>query len=43
MDEKYDKKVDPGRCGGVTPHASKGGQRLLLEFETGSKDWTRQA
>jgi hypothetical protein len=34
MEEKYDKKVDPGRCGGVTPHASKSGQRLLLEFET---------
>jgi len=34
MKEKYDKKVDLGRCGDVTLHLSKGGKRLLLEFDT---------
>ena len=34
MKEKCDKKVDLGRCGAVTLYLSKGGQRLLLEFET---------
>ena len=34
MKEKYDKKVDLGRCGDGTLHLSKGGKRLLLEFDT---------
>jgi len=34
MKEKYDKDVDLGRCGAVNLHLSKGGQHLLLEFET---------
>ena len=34
MKEKYDKKVDLGRCGDVTLHLSKGSKRLLLEFDT---------
>jgi hypothetical protein len=34
MKDKYDKKVDLGRCGAVTLHLNKGGKRLLLEFET---------
>ena len=34
MKESYRKKIDLGRCGAVTLHVSKGGKRLLLEFET---------
>jgi hypothetical protein len=34
MKDKYDKKVDLGRCGDVTLHLNKGGKRLLLEFDT---------
>ena len=43
MKEKYDKKVDLGRCGDVTLHVSKGGKRLLLEFDTEPEAWTRPA
>ena len=34
MKENYPKEVDLGRCGRVTLHLSKGGKRLLLEFDT---------
>jgi hypothetical protein len=34
MKGTYPKKIDLGRCGEVTLHLSKGGKRLLLEFET---------
>jgi hypothetical protein len=34
MKDPYQKTIDLGRCGEVTLHVSKGGKRLLLEFDT---------